>query len=594
LSALSGPWGLLGIAPTGDAREIRRAYAARLKITHPEDDPEGFQRLRAAYEWALASAKRIASAGQPVAAAPRLPDADSAPLPRADTPPTGADTAAAATARVDALRTRLDEDPAQRVLDERLRTLADELRRPKDIDIGAAQAALSTILESQDLDRFDVFERADAGIAELLARAIPGSDPLLKAASDRFEWAERSRERATPNAAGFVARRLRDLTALRKLTTGDSDHARTWARLRAPMTPWRRIRRAYLPTRWPELELLFELEADYPALLAELPEQNVAWWRRFASRPRVSVVAVLVGVIAGAVLAGLTTDLDPLSPWKFYVAWAIGAVGFVLFPPFALELPIAYVERRWGSRPPVWFSFGWLPASIVLLALAVLVAAILSLAWLVVCLGALCAIWAAIAEGRVARVLVGRQISFMNSRLVRVLLINAIAGFWLAVMNENMRGVLGTQLHFSIAAALTASALGRNVLVTGFAANLSLVRQKTACLVACGVAVVLGIVIVRIGAVPAWQPALLAAVIACVILRRAVPFDIGGIRINAYIFVFAGMLGVRMLSAIKDVARPAGIESFDRAETLMTGALAMLVGILITTARWWSTLPRRR
>ncbi|NGZ74352.1 tetratricopeptide repeat protein [Saccharibacillus alkalitolerans] len=52
-------WEILGIAPTADARAIKRAYAALLKKVHPEDDPEGFQRLREAYGEALELAKRL-------------------------------------------------------------------------------------------------------------------------------------------------------------------------------------------------------------------------------------------------------------------------------------------------------------------------------------------------------------------------------------------------------------------------------------------------------------------------------------------------------------------------------------------------------
>ena len=46
-------WTALGIAPTEDVAAIKRAYAERAKICHPEEDPEGFLRLRRAYQAAL-------------------------------------------------------------------------------------------------------------------------------------------------------------------------------------------------------------------------------------------------------------------------------------------------------------------------------------------------------------------------------------------------------------------------------------------------------------------------------------------------------------------------------------------------------------
>jgi hypothetical protein len=52
-------WEILGISPTSDIKAIKRAYAAKLKQTHPQDDPVAFQALRHAYDWALQEAKFI-------------------------------------------------------------------------------------------------------------------------------------------------------------------------------------------------------------------------------------------------------------------------------------------------------------------------------------------------------------------------------------------------------------------------------------------------------------------------------------------------------------------------------------------------------
>ena len=39
---MSWPWSELGLPGPTELPEIRRAYAQRLKTTHPEDAPEGF------------------------------------------------------------------------------------------------------------------------------------------------------------------------------------------------------------------------------------------------------------------------------------------------------------------------------------------------------------------------------------------------------------------------------------------------------------------------------------------------------------------------------------------------------------------------
>ena len=48
--ASSDSFSALGIAPTLDAAQVKRAYFAQLQKHPPHVDPEGFRRLRSAYE----------------------------------------------------------------------------------------------------------------------------------------------------------------------------------------------------------------------------------------------------------------------------------------------------------------------------------------------------------------------------------------------------------------------------------------------------------------------------------------------------------------------------------------------------------------
>lgn len=54
-------WQILGIDNTTDLKVIKRAYAAKLKVTKPDEDPEGFQRLHTAYKQAFQFAKNTAT-----------------------------------------------------------------------------------------------------------------------------------------------------------------------------------------------------------------------------------------------------------------------------------------------------------------------------------------------------------------------------------------------------------------------------------------------------------------------------------------------------------------------------------------------------
>lgn len=64
---MSWPWSELGLDGPSSLEEVRRAYAQRLKETHPEEDPEGFQRLHQAYQQARQAARRAGRAQTPPA-----------------------------------------------------------------------------------------------------------------------------------------------------------------------------------------------------------------------------------------------------------------------------------------------------------------------------------------------------------------------------------------------------------------------------------------------------------------------------------------------------------------------------------------------
>lgn len=52
-------WKILDISPTNDLREIKRAYAKKLKVTRPDEKPNEFQELHWAYKTALFNAHSI-------------------------------------------------------------------------------------------------------------------------------------------------------------------------------------------------------------------------------------------------------------------------------------------------------------------------------------------------------------------------------------------------------------------------------------------------------------------------------------------------------------------------------------------------------
>jgi hypothetical protein len=53
------PWSVLGIKKTTDEKAIKSAYAAKLKLTRPDENPAGFQKLVEARDVAIAKSRKI-------------------------------------------------------------------------------------------------------------------------------------------------------------------------------------------------------------------------------------------------------------------------------------------------------------------------------------------------------------------------------------------------------------------------------------------------------------------------------------------------------------------------------------------------------
>ena len=85
------PWQVLGLAgPTSDKKAIKRAYAQQVKLYHPEDHPEEFQALQAAYQEALKRATDLAAQESRGAGADFAGGRPAASVPRPDSQPSDA------------------------------------------------------------------------------------------------------------------------------------------------------------------------------------------------------------------------------------------------------------------------------------------------------------------------------------------------------------------------------------------------------------------------------------------------------------------------------------------------------------------------
>jgi hypothetical protein len=304
-------WEQLAVGPTRDRAEIRRAYGRRLKQAHPEDDAAAFQRLRQAYELALAQATPDPAA--PVAARPNPPAPAAEPDPvdletRSGTndptleiapPPVvfGSNVRLAAPARGSK---RVDDtvDPGRDLAKDGASRLAELRRAMFRLDATfagggplvpeAIERELEAVLTSGALDNVETYQDVEAWLAGLLSSHIPRSDPFLALASRRFGW-ENGRPAAYGDAVGeAVVLRLHDLPFLAAIRRPNHELHVAFRALSRPPDTTLLGRLAWSPGLPAQVsKLLYIVRRRHPTIINDLDALSVsAWDARLAKTPR--------------------------------------------------------------------------------------------------------------------------------------------------------------------------------------------------------------------------------------------------------------------------------------------------------------------
>lgn len=429
MSTSDSVWAILDIPPTTDGAIIRRAYAAKLRVTRPEDDRAGFERLRAAYELAMRLIRGEAIES-PVSMASRPP-------PREHSGASNAD------ADSERLRAALME--------------LESILRSDEANSRHADNVLARILESPALDNLVVEQRVQQHLASLLAASLPVSDPLLSRADLRFRWSHPEAQLDLTPATAAILHRLNDLAFLDLLRSDKNPYSPAFRRLqrrKIPLISWMAVHfsKAGVPG---EYQLLQLLRIHHPSLLSLLEPSTIIWWDRLASRPRVSFPIICVGVMIAAISALIfgTTEGAMKAVTSAGSVMAVFA-ALALWKLFLLDWPRHLIRTRLPMPSPL-LRAGWLPAGLLLLVVALLIPAGGVLHWIVAGLSLCTVQWAWIFVSM--DIAAGRS-NLLAIPLFRVVVFDFLAALWWLSSLSSLPPA--SQLQLPVLCALVASSLG--------------------------------------------------------------------------------------------------------------------------------------
>ncbi|MBW9332672.1 J domain-containing protein [Herbaspirillum sp. RU 5E] len=326
-------WDLLQLAPTTDTRAVKRAYAAGLKTTRPDDDAERFQKLRQAYELALnlaqsaleddgvaAQAESIAptAAAASIQPAPPEPDSSAAPINIVTLP--ALPPAAAAPVIFQASRT-----PAQS-WEDFLRDYANAFAESLHYSLANA---LTKHTRGQDFDNLDFAQAFELEAARYCAQPDPDPD-LIEGLNAFYRWEENPSHlnALQPGLTWPILSELRALRMHQHLVKLKTEAARALLADSPPTWSSKLYNRRFTEEMQ---QLIQHMRWNCPEILhRKLNAEVIAWWEPRLTRKRLQGQHLLASIVLGIVFSAMLFSSLDFSKLDDYLQQAVGRNNYYI------------------------------------------------------------------------------------------------------------------------------------------------------------------------------------------------------------------------------------------------------------------------